>query len=160
MKQIITREYQCEYCKGIYLDEQNARACEDRCRNRQKSKEDWYIENPPKYKKGDWVYNTTNFSIFLIDKEAQRFLYQDNPTWRYKGERQDILSEQQEYEINVGLLMTKEEYEREIAALTSVLSMYADKEFIPTLDLWYGGDSVEPGISVWISLPHLAKKKK
>lgn len=159
MKQIITREYQCEYCKGIYLDEQNALACEVRCKNRQKSKENWYIENPPKYKKGDWVYNTTTFRILHIAKDAQRALYQDNPTWVYKGERPCILNEQQEYERNVKLLMTKEEYEREIATLTASLSMYSDKEFIPGIVPYYG-DPVVPGISVRIVLPHLAKEKK
>lgn len=158
MKQIITREYQCEYCKGIYLDEQNALACEVRCKNRQKTKENWYTENAPKYKKGDWVYNRTTFRKFRISQDAQRAFYLDNPTWVYKGERPGILNEQQEYERDVRLLMTKEEYEREIAALTSTLSMYSDKEFIPIIN--YYGDPVVPGISICIGLPHLAKEKK
>lgn len=158
MKQIITREYQCDYCRGIYLDEQNALACEARCKNRQQTKENWYIENTPKYKKGDWVYNNITFRILHIARDAQRSIYQDNPTWMYKGWCPGILNKQQEYQRNVSLLMTKEEYEREIAALTSVLSMYSDKEFISRIN--YYGESVVPGIAVYIGLPHLAKEKK
>lgn len=74
--------YICEYCGQQYKDLKAVTMCQERCAKKHAQRQQWFKDNPPKYKVGDFVYALPSGGTIEIESITKH--PKDN-CWRYHG---------------------------------------------------------------------------
>lgn len=75
--------YICEHCGKQYPSSRQAQECQQQCKDKLLTRQQWYAANPPKYKQGDIVQRTaplTVAQVAAVNKGPKSY----PPCWHYR----------------------------------------------------------------------------
>lgn len=74
--------YTCEYCGQQYTDIKAVTRCQERCAKKQAQRQQWFKDNPPKYRVGDFVYVRPSGGTVEVESISK---HPQCACWRYHG---------------------------------------------------------------------------
>lgn len=118
METVTEKRYICEYCRSEYPNKKAALSCQATCKKRESERQQWFKDNPPKYKVGDFIYSHSTGYTLQVKSIAKDFKY---TSWIYHGtdlhDRSTWISSQQ----YAKLLVSRQQADARRIALDNML---------------------------------------